>query len=266
MIPRLERLATFSMSASRSLQYRKRIGLGWSDRSRARDQRALHALYERAKRPVFTLIMRILPDDRETAEEVTVDVFHDVWRRAAKFDPAGGTVVGWIMNQARSRAIDRWRFDRRKKRASPDGCPLALPKTASDSWDAPGPHEPEFGPAPTRSEAPHARGTPGDRARVLLGESTYAEAASQLKQPLGTLKTRIRSALQKLRRARCRSVSQGKHDVRTPPEPRPVESRRRRSGRSSPIESPRSRESGRNGRRESPGPNPNGMRSRRESP
>ena len=76
----------------------------------ARDQSALHALYDRAHRPVFTLIMRITCS-RETAEEVTLDVFHEVWRRASHYDPAGGTVLGWIMNQARSRAIDRLRFD-----------------------------------------------------------------------------------------------------------------------------------------------------------
>src|SRR5262245_9234971 len=79
------------------------------------DQLALHALYERANRIVFTLMMR-LTANRETAEELTVDVFHDVWRRASGYDPANGTVLGWIMNQARSRAIDRLRFESRKKR------------------------------------------------------------------------------------------------------------------------------------------------------
>ena len=70
------------------------------------DQLALHALYERAHRIVFTLVMRITAN-RETAEEVTIDVFLDVWRRAKSYDPANGTVLGWVMNQARSRAIDR---------------------------------------------------------------------------------------------------------------------------------------------------------------
>ena len=79
----------------------------------AGDQLALHALYERAHRPVFTLIMRITAN-RETAEELTIDVFHDVWRRAQRYDAANGTVLGWIMNQARSRAIDRLRFESRK--------------------------------------------------------------------------------------------------------------------------------------------------------
>src|SRR6266404_8205246 len=81
----------------------------------AGDQLALHSLYEQMHRIVFTLIVRIT-NNRETAEELTLDVFHDVWRRAANYDPANGSVVGWIMNQARSRAIDRLRFEHRKKR------------------------------------------------------------------------------------------------------------------------------------------------------
>src|ERR1041385_4626010 len=85
----------------------------------AGDQLALHALYEMAHRIVFTLAMRITAN-RETAEELTVDVFHDVWRRASLYDPANGTVLGWIMNQARSRAIDRLRFENRKKRSYRD--------------------------------------------------------------------------------------------------------------------------------------------------
>jgi RNA polymerase sigma factor (sigma-70 family) len=93
------------------------------------DQRALRALYERVHRLVFTLIMRIT-NNRETAEECALDVFHDVWRRAKNYDAAGGSVVGWIMNQARSRAIDRLRLERRKKPHA--GGPLP-PATASDS-------------------------------------------------------------------------------------------------------------------------------------
>ena len=67
------------------------------------EQAALHALYERTHRPVFTLIMRLRPD-RETAEALTLDVFVDMWRRALAYDPAHGTVLAWIMNLARARA------------------------------------------------------------------------------------------------------------------------------------------------------------------
>src|SRR5688500_18732425 len=68
----------------------------------AGDQLALHALYSRAHRPVFTLIMRST-GCRATAEELTLDVFHEVWRQAQTYDPQHATVLGWIMNQARAR-------------------------------------------------------------------------------------------------------------------------------------------------------------------
>src|SRR6267142_1875992 len=99
----------------------------------AGDQLALHALYERSHRLVFTLIVRIT-SNRETAEELTLDVFYDVWRRASRYDAANGTVLGWIMNQARSRAIDRLRFENRKKRIEGrDEQPLA--EVAADPLD-----------------------------------------------------------------------------------------------------------------------------------
>src|SRR5437764_7517823 len=99
----------------------------------AGDQLALHTLYEMAHRMVFTLIMRITAN-RETAEELTIDVFHDVWRRASRYDAANGTVLGWIMNQARSRAIDRLRFESRKKR-SDGGDMQSLAEVAADPCD-----------------------------------------------------------------------------------------------------------------------------------
>ena len=161
----------------------------------AADQVALHALYERAHRPVFTLIMRITAN-REIAEELTVDVFHDVWRRAARYDAANGTVLGWIMNQARSRAIDRLRFESRKKR-SPGNDEQPLAEVAADPRDL----------LELREEAQSLRAalttlTPDERQAIettFFAGLTHAEAAVRLNEPLGTIKTRIRSALHKLR-------------------------------------------------------------------
>src|SRR6266850_1869342 len=101
----------------------------------AGDQLALHSLYEQTYRIVFTLIVRII-NNRETAEELTLDVFHNVWRRASTYDPAGGSVVGWIMNQARSRAIDRLRFENRKKRVNPYPENPLITTTANDPQQA----------------------------------------------------------------------------------------------------------------------------------
>lgn len=66
---------------------------------------ALHGLYERAHDLVFALILR-LTGDRETAARLTLDVFQDVWRQAAAFDRQCCSVLGWIMNLARAKAID----------------------------------------------------------------------------------------------------------------------------------------------------------------
>lgn len=165
----------------------------------AGDQLALHALYERAHRVVYTLIIRIT-SNRETAEELTVDVFHDVWRRASLYDAAGGTVLGWIMNQARSRAIDRLRFDQRKKRsgeAAIDGA--EIPARATDPLDI----------LELRQQSERLREalsvlTPLERQAIetaFFSELTYAEVAGRLEEPIGTIKTRIRSGLQKLRQA-----------------------------------------------------------------
>jgi RNA polymerase sigma factor (sigma-70 family) len=93
----------------------------------AGDQLALHDLYARTHRAVFTLIMRIT-SNRKMAEELMLAVFHDVWRRASHYDPASGTVLAWVMNQARSYAIDRLRLEQRNKRidANPDARLLAI--------------------------------------------------------------------------------------------------------------------------------------------
>ena len=163
----------------------------------AGDQLALHTLYEMAHRMVFTLIMRITAN-RETAEELTIDVFHDVWRRASRYDAANGTVLGWIMNQARSRAIDRLRFDSRQKRSRGEDAER-LAEIAAEPRDA----------LELRAEAQSLRValatlTPNERQVIettFFGGLTHAEAAARLNQPLGTIKTRIRSGLHKLRRA-----------------------------------------------------------------
>jgi RNA polymerase sigma-70 factor (ECF subfamily) len=70
---------------------------------------------------------------RETAEELALDVFHDVWRRAPQYDATGGSVVGWILNQARSRAIDRLRFEQRKKRVNPHADESPEPSSSDSS-------------------------------------------------------------------------------------------------------------------------------------
>ncbi len=164
----------------------------------AGELQALHGLYDRTHRIVFTLTMRIT-GNRETAEEVTLDVFHDVWRRAAQYEPANGTVLGWVMNQARSRAIDRLRFEQRKKRVNSFAEEPVLTAAARGPQEtveleqqARLLHQALSGLSPHEREAIE---------KAFFSELTYAEVAVRLDEPLGTVKTRIRSGLQKLRTA-----------------------------------------------------------------
>ncbi|HSH91111.1 MAG TPA: sigma-70 family RNA polymerase sigma factor [Ramlibacter sp.] len=160
------------------------------------DQLALHALYQRSHRLVFTSALRITAS-RETADEVTVDVFYDVWRRAGGYDPENGTVLGWIMNQARSRALDRLRFQQRRKRTDPG---------RNDAHDEPSASVDAVESKQQSEMLLRAVGnlSAGERQAIeaaYFSELTHAEVAMRLNEPLGTVKTRIRSALQKLRQA-----------------------------------------------------------------
>jgi RNA polymerase sigma factor (sigma-70 family) len=145
------------------------------------DSAALHGLYERTHRPVFTLILR-LTGSRETAEELTLDLFDDLWRGTVRYD-ASGTVLGWVMNQARSRAIDWLRLE---------------PPAAGDR------EVPNYNMQTRQLRAALNALTPEERAALeiaFLSELNYAELAARLKQTPGAIKARLRSALHKLREA-----------------------------------------------------------------
>jgi RNA polymerase sigma-70 factor (ECF subfamily) len=161
-----------------------------------RDKVALYELFQRSHRLAFTLIMRIVPD-RRTAEALTLDVFHDVWQRASSYDEAENTVLGWIMNQARSRAIER--------KTSPDE--TQHDPHAADPWGAA---------IEAHAHAVHLRDalallSAEERLAIettFFSELTCAEAAERLGQPLGALKTRIRTGLEKLRATLAKQVGE----------------------------------------------------------
>jgi RNA polymerase sigma-70 factor, ECF subfamily len=159
------------------------------------DQAALRELFGRTHGLVFTVILRIV-QNRPAAEELTLDVFHQVWRRAGMYDERDGTVIGWIMNQARSRAIDRIRFEQRKKRV-PRPEEVGEPRTVESAEDA---VEADMRGRLLR-HAMKALSAEERRAieMAYFAGRTYAEVAEQLEEPPGTIKTRIRAGLVKLR-------------------------------------------------------------------
>jgi RNA polymerase sigma-70 factor, ECF subfamily len=164
------------------------------------DADALAALYDRHSRVIYSLAFRIMGDASD-AEEVVQDVFAQVWRQAARYDTSRGAVIAWMLMMTRSRAIDRIRSRR------------GLPPVAPDSWKGLTEMvDPAEGPELTTLTADQV-GRVRDALNALpltqrlaiqlafYEGLTHVEIAERLGEPLGTVKTRIRLGLLKLRDA-----------------------------------------------------------------
>jgi len=177
-------------------------------RIEGRDADALALLYDRHSARLFGLARRILGETGE-AEEVLQEVFLHVWKAAATFDSSRGPVLAWLLVATRSRAIDRIR-----SRRSPCGAGLRAldeaPEAASreDIESAAASKEWEDQCRAAISELP------ADQRRALelayFEGLTQQEIAEKTTTPLGTVKTRVRLGLMKLReRVRSYRKSEG---------------------------------------------------------
>ena len=173
-------------------------------RLKARDERALAELYERLAPWVLGLAFRILHDEDE-AEEVVGDAFAQVWRHADQHDARRGPLVPWILSIARNRALDvlrrRYRWRRKAERWQ-----LERSVDSGDREAAPDPAEASVPGWPVHREVHAALAAlPAEQRRVLMlayfEGLTHTEIARRLDQPLGTVKTRLRIAHQKLAEA-----------------------------------------------------------------
>ena len=160
------------------------------------DPDAVRVLYARFGRPVYTMGFRLL-GTREAAEELTQDVFLTAWRKAARFDPSRGRLSTWLMTIAHNLAVDRLRRETGVTRPT-----LVL---VDEVPDAPGgPDEEAL--LMERDAAVRALATLSDAERRLLARAyfrgmTAREIAESDGIPLGTVKTRLRAALIKVRKA-----------------------------------------------------------------
>jgi RNA polymerase sigma-70 factor (ECF subfamily) len=159
------------------------------------DEQALSALYDRYRLILFGLIQRILHSQAE-AEDVLQEVFLQVWRRASAFDEARGRPFTWLVTLARSRAIDRLRALGSRDRTAQEAA-RAVPDRLSDASDDA--VKSEQGEIVRRALAE----LPEEQRRTLLlayfEGLTQTEIAERLNAPLGTVKTRMRSGMIKLR-------------------------------------------------------------------
>ena len=160
------------------------------------DEAAFATVYDQTAARVHGLVLRVLRNPAQ-AEEVTQEVYLEVWRRASRFDPSRGSPFAWLMTLAHRRAVDRVRSSQSTA-------------TRDEAWEA-RTREVHFD---TTADAVTARldaqrvrtaldqltGTQREAVSLAyLGGYTHREVASLLDLPLGTAKTRIRDGLIRLR-------------------------------------------------------------------
>jgi RNA polymerase sigma-70 factor (ECF subfamily) len=186
------------MEANETLAQQERCDEEWLRQIAAGKQEALAPLHRRYAPIIFNLGMQTL--DQAAAEEIVQDVFIAVWNKATMFDPERGTCRAWILRIAHLRILNELRRRNRRPRAVPDPDGLRLtnlpdpdPEPAELAWQ-------EYRRTTVRA-AVATLPSPQRQALSLafFEDLTHEQVSEFLKVPLGTVKTRIRAGLQKLR-------------------------------------------------------------------
>lgn len=169
------------------------------ERIARRDQAAMAQLYDRYARSVYGLALHVLHDER-AAEDVVQDAFLTVWRLPERYDPGRGAFGPWILRVARNRAIDLLRRGAHERVSTGDDEGTSFAERIVDP--APDPSEQVW----TEAMADQVRAAvatlqPAQRQVIELAYfrgMTQSEMAKHLGVPLGTIKTRVRTALRRL--------------------------------------------------------------------
>jgi RNA polymerase sigma-70 factor (ECF subfamily) len=168
----------------------------------AGDESALGELHDRFAPLLHSVVLRVLGDAAD-AEEVLEEVFWQAWRQAGRYEERRGGISTWLVMIARSRAVDRLRGRRRVREERWEELPEPAP--ARDAGDAPSPLEDAQADEVRRVVAAALAALPAEQRKTV--EMAYFRGMSQTEiaeatgQPLGTVKTRARLALGKLRDA-----------------------------------------------------------------
>ncbi len=189
-------------SMSGVTEERNRTDAGLLQRMAQGDRDAFTQLYDRFSRPLYVTALRIIGDARE-AEDIVHDAFLTLWEKAAAFSAERGTAFSWAVTLTRNRAIDRVRLRRRRGELLGQSAPADLGYGgASDSADC-------ADSLVFKEKAGLVRAAladlPGEQRQAVelafFGGLTQQEIAERLREPLGTVKARIRRGLLKLRTA-----------------------------------------------------------------
>jgi RNA polymerase sigma-70 factor (ECF subfamily) len=171
-------------------------------RAAAGDERAIAALYDRYGGVVYAVAFRIV-GQRADAEEVVVEAFAQAWRDAARFEAARGSVAGWLTMIARSRALDLVRARARRERITASAAADrfdVLP--AAGDWPGDPSRAVDHAERRVRVREALESLSPPQRQAIELAYFeglSQSEIAERLQEPLGTIKTRVRLGMQKLR-------------------------------------------------------------------
>jgi RNA polymerase sigma-70 factor, ECF subfamily len=172
----------------------------WGDyvrRCASRDESALAALYDESSPLAYTIALRILQDEAD-ASEVVVDVYKQVWDAAARFDEQRGSAAAWIVILARSRAMDR-----RRSRTARMRIAVKVDELPEMISTQPSPESLAIAGQSSRSVMGALAEVPSEQRQALelafFAGLSHSEIADQLGEPLGTVKTRIRLAVARLR-------------------------------------------------------------------
>ena len=175
------------------------------DGLRRRDEAALAALYDRYSRPAFSLALKLL-GSQEQAEDVLQEVFLKLWNRPELYTPERGRFLPWLLGVVHHRAIDvlRSQSAESRRRVGGDSQELIL-ELSADHHHLSDPAEQVVVGLEVQAVERALRRLPREQQEALvlslLGGLTHTEIAERLGEPLGTVKTRLRLGLRKLRTA-----------------------------------------------------------------
>ncbi len=160
------------------------------------DQRAFAELYDASAPRVFGLVLRILVD-RAQAEEVAQEVYLEAWRRAERFDPARGAAISWLLQIAHARAVDRVRSSQAQRDRD---ARIGLRDTAVPIDDVAERVETSLESARARRALSELSAAQREAIELAyFGGLTQTEIAERIGAPLGTVKTRMRDGMRRLR-------------------------------------------------------------------